>query len=115
MSLTGQLEDCLHPPTAEQRASELIDSISPCPGSFFSAGATTLLRAYLLAAAVSGADVDTIRFWVARPTDPAPLEALSHDPRPEVVECRRELDVYLRSDQAQLSGMLEVVREAIRV
>jgi type IV secretory pathway TraG/TraD family ATPase VirD4 len=72
---------CADSAVAERRAGALVSAAGEATdlrsASFFRRSATTVLAAYLHAAALSGATIADVVNWAARPTDPAPLRILA--------------------------------------
>lgn len=72
---------CRDPQVAERRASALVaaagDGADVRGGGFFRRSATTVLAAYLHAAALSGGSMGDVLAWARRPSDPAPLRLLA--------------------------------------
>ena len=72
---------CADSAVAERRAGALVSAAGEAAdlrsASFFRRSATTVLAAYLHAAALSGATIADVVNWAARPSDPAPLRILA--------------------------------------
>jgi TraM recognition site of TraD and TraG len=72
---------CENSAVAERRAGALVSAAGEAAdlrsASFFRRSATTVLAAYLHAAALCGATIADVVNWAARPSDPAPLRILA--------------------------------------
>ncbi|MCG7202331.1 hypothetical protein [Streptomyces arenae] len=71
------ISECCIPQVADERAAALVrDTVAGSAGAYWEWYAYAVLRSYLLAAALSGADSSQILNWAMNPEDPCPAQVL---------------------------------------
>ncbi|MFE2850239.1 hypothetical protein ACFXJO_03800 [Streptomyces lavendulae] len=112
MALTLDLDACSQPDKALAAATRLLEHPPQPPHNDYWAGhARVLLSAYLMAAALDGAGVETLLAWIAAPDDGRPMELLRAGPVPEwASECK----VILSLPAEDVSCVLFTAQDALR-
>lgn len=107
---------CRDPQVAERRASALVaaagDGADVRGGGFFRRSATTVLAAYLHAAALSGGSMGDVLAWARRPSDPAPLRLLASAGESASLWAGR-LEAHTSGAEETTSGVMRTVDLAL--
>ncbi|MFJ8351301.1 hypothetical protein ACIQ9J_34045 [Streptomyces sp. NPDC094153] len=105
---------CSDPHTAVTTAFTLIrdhSRVSSDTGTYWYSQSRTLLSGYLMAAALSDGDLDTVHAWVSRPDDRRPVELLRTGPVPQWAD---ECEQILNSPHKIRVNVLLIIQSVLR-
>ncbi|MFG3207958.1 hypothetical protein [Streptomyces sp. NPDC048192] len=106
---------CTDPHRALEEAGFLLWPVSRPEEAFHSYWhqlARELLACYLMAAAIDGGSLDTVRGWAEHPSDTRPVELLRSGPQPALAErCQSVLDCQYAPVSDMISSALQRARE----
>ncbi|MFG3207960.1 hypothetical protein [Streptomyces sp. NPDC048192] len=111
MTYLLDLAACSDPQQAVETAAGLLERwAQPTNNDFWHSQSRRLLSGYLMAAALSDADIDTVYDWIAHPDDRRPVELLRTGPVPEWAD---DCEQILTSPPKTRVNVLLAVRAAL--
>ncbi|WP_431684144.1 hypothetical protein [Kitasatospora sp. KL5] len=104
---------CTNPDTATSYAAHIL-GVDTSGQDFWSGATLRILRGYLMAAAIVGADAETLLQWITKPTGPEPLSILRSNP--EIVPTGWDHEVEQMDRDGYTQDSLRVaIMDALRI